>query len=248
MWGGIVLPTVTVVLLAVASLLLLDRITSGEPDLTVTARGEQWWWRIAHEAPDGTSVPTPNELRLPAGRTAEIALGATRVIHSFWAPPLGGKIDMIPGRTTRMLLKPDRAGLWRGQCAEFCGESHAIMAFPVIVMEPDAFRDWLAGQARPAAPPATETARRGEALFAGNGCGACHAVRGTPARGAVGPDLTHLGSRTWLAAGALPMTAEALSAWVRDPGAIKPGARMPGYPMLDEAERGDLAAYLLGLR
>jgi cytochrome c oxidase subunit 2 len=248
MWGGIVLPTATVVLLAVASLLLIDRVTSGSPDLTVAAWGEQWWWRIAHEAPDGTVVPTPNELRLPAGRTAEVELGATRVIHSFWAPPLGGKIDMVPGRTTRMLLKPDRAGIWRGQCAEFCGESHALMAFPVIVMEPPAFREWLAAQAGPAAPPATEAARRGLALFDANGCGACHAVRGTAARGAVGPDLTHLGSRTWLAAGALPMTAEALAAWVRDPDAVKPGVRMPGYPMLSEAERDDLAAYLLGLR
>jgi cytochrome c oxidase subunit 2 len=246
-WGGIVLPTGVVILLALAGLLLLERITSGTPDLTVAARGEQWWWRIAHRAPDGTVVPTPNELRLPAGRTAEIELGATRVIHSFWAPPLGGKIDMIPGRTTRMLLKPERPGTWRGQCAEFCGESHAIMAFPVIVMEPAAFRDWLDAQARPAAPPATEAARRGRALFEANGCGACHAVRGTGAGGSVGPDLTHLGSRTWLAAGALPLTAEALAIWILDPDAVKPGARMPGYPMLSDAERADLAAYLLGL-
>jgi cytochrome c oxidase subunit 2 len=230
------------------SLLLLERITSGVPDLTVAARGEQWWWRIAHRAPDGSVIPTPNELRLPAGRTAEIELGATRVIHSFWAPPLGGKIDMIPGRTTRMLLKPERPGTWRGQCAEFCGDSHAIMAFPVIVMEPAAFGEWLSAQARPAATPETAAARRGQEVFDRNGCGACHAVRGTDARGSVGPDLTHLATRPWLAAGALPMTAEAIVAWVRDPDGIKPGARMPGFPMLTDAEHRDLAAYLMGLR
>lgn len=246
-WGGIVAPTLTIFVLMVVSLFVLDDLTEGTPDLTLHARGEQWWWRIAHEGPGGELVPTPNELRLPAGQRAEIVLTAARVIHSFWAPTLGGKMDMIPGRENRMTLTPTEPGVYRGQCAEFCGEAHAQMAFPVVVMEPADFDDWLAAQAGPAAEPATDAARRGRALFLSNGCGACHTIRGTEAAGAVGPDLTHVGSRLSIGAGTLPATAEAIAGWIAAPEHVKPGVRMPGFGMIGEAEIALIADYLVGL-
>lgn len=247
LWGGIVAPTGVIAALLVAGLLVLDGITGRSPDLSLQARGEQWWWRIAHNGPDGTLVPTPNELRLPAGRTAEIVLTANRVIHSFWAPALGGKTDLIPGRTNRMTLTPDRPGTWRGQCAEFCGEAHAQMAFPVVVMEPAAFDAWLARQAAPAAPPETPARRQGLALFLSHGCGACHTIRGTEARGAVGPDLTHIGSRLTIGAGTLPMGLQAMQDWIAAPERIKPGVRMPAFAMLPQDEIAAIAGYLVGL-
>jgi len=247
-WGGIVAPTLTIFVLMVSSLVLLKEMTAGSPDLTMHARGEQWWWRISHEGPDGEPVPTPNELRLPSGQKAEIVLTAERVIHSFWAPSLGGKMDMIPGRVNRMTLTPTEPGIYRGQCAEFCGEAHAQMAFPVIVMEPDAFQTWLAAQARPALAPQSDAARRGASLFLSNGCGACHAIRGTEAAGAVGPDLTHVGSRLSIGAGTLPATAEAMAEWIAAPQHVKPGVRMPAFDVLGDEAIGLIAAYLSELQ
>jgi cytochrome c oxidase subunit 2 len=246
-WGGIVTPTVTIFVLMVTSLVMLETMTARESELTLHARGEQWWWRIAHEGPSGELVPTPNELRLPVDRTAEVVLTAGRVIHSFWAPSLGGKTDMIPGRVNRTTLTPTETGVYRGQCAEFCGEAHALMAFPVVVMEPAAFDEWLAAQAEPARPPATAAARRGRELFLANGCGACHTVRGTEAAGKVGPDLTHLGSRLSLGAGVLPVTREAVAAWIAAPDHAKPGVRMPAFAVLGDEKLARIADYLVGL-
>lgn len=247
LWGGIVAPTLTIFVLMVASLVLLEEMTRSDPDLTLHANGEQWWWRIAHEGPGGAPVATPNELRLPVDRQAEIRLTATRVIHSFWAPALGGKMDMIPGRENRMTLTPTRTGVFRGQCAEFCGEAHAQMAFPVVVMEPAAFDAWLARQAEPARQPETDAARSGRDLFLASGCGACHTIRGTEAAGRVGPDLTHLGSRLTIGAGILPVTRGALADWITAPEHLKPGVRMPGFGALGEREIGLIATYLAGL-
>ncbi|HUF56303.1 MAG TPA: c-type cytochrome [Thermohalobaculum sp.] len=247
LWGGIVAPTATVLALLVAGLLILDELTDREPTLTLTARGEQWWWRIAHAGPDGEPVPTPNELRLPQGETAEVVLTANRVIHSFWAPTIGGKMDMIPGRTTRMLLTPTKTGVYRGQCAEFCGEAHAQMAFPVVVMEPEAFEGWLAAQAEPAEEPEGAREAKGLALFLSTGCGACHTIRGTEAVGLVGPDLTHVGSRLSIGAGVLPMTQEAMATWIAATEHVKPGVRMPQFGMLPDEEIALMAEYLVGL-
>ena len=247
LWGGLVFPTMTVLALLVSGLTVLDDITGRAADFRVSARGEQWWWRIAHLSPEGEPIPTPNELRLPAGRTAEIELTANRVIHSFWVPSLGGKMDMIPGRTNRITLTPDRTGEFRGQCAEYCGGAHAQMAFRAVVMEPDDFETWLAGQAEPAREPASDAARRGRDLFLASGCGACHAIRGTEAAGRVGPDLTHVGSRTSLGAATLPMTAEAMRRWIAETDHVKPGVRMPQFGMLPAEDIALIADYLLGL-
>ncbi|WP_143535046.1 cytochrome c oxidase subunit II [Roseivivax jejudonensis] len=246
--GGIVFPTLVLGILLAFALSEMPRQREPGSGLTVRVTGESWWWRVEY-LPDGASDPVvaANEIRLPVGQRSEITLNAHRVIHSFWIPALGGKTDMIPGRETRMSLEPTRAGEFRGQCTEFCGESHALMAFGAVVMEPEDFAEWLAKEAEPATSPATEEARRGAAVFRAEGCGACHAVRGTAASGRVGPDLTHVGGRVSLAAGILPMTEDALVRWIRDPEAVKPGAMMPGYDHLPDADLRALAIYLEGL-
>ena len=174
-------------------------------------------------------------------------LTAARVIHSFWAPTLGGKMDMIPGRENRMTLTPTEPGVYRGQCAEFCGEAHAQMAFPVVVMAPAEFEVWLAAQSEPAREPVTEAARQGRDLFLSNGCGACHTIRGTEAEGRVGPDLTHLGSRLTVGAGVLPVSRDTVADWIAAPEHVKPGVRMPAFGMLGDHQVGLIAGYLVGL-
>ncbi|PVA11008.1 cytochrome B [Pelagivirga sediminicola] len=246
--GGVVFPTVVLgALLTYGLSIMPDQRAPGE-GLTLRVTGEQWWWRVEYW-PDGADAPivAANEIRLPAGQRSEVVLNAGRVIHSFWIPALGGKMDMFPGRETRMSLKPEAPGTWRGQCAEFCGASHALMAFEVVAMPPDDFTAWLDAQAASAAPPATEAGARGARIFAREGCGACHAVRGTDARGAVGPDLTHVGGRLSLGAGTLGTTLEDFQTWIAHTGEIKPEVEMPSYDYLADADLADLAAYLKGL-
>lgn len=241
--GGVAFPTVTLAALLIFGLALLpDWVRSDRPDLRIHVTAEQYWWRVAYEMTDGSVVNTANELHLPAGQTAEFVLTSTDVIHSFWIPNLGGKMDVIPGRTNLWRLKPTETGVYRGVCAEFCGPSHALMAFPVVVHEPDEFETWLVGEA------ATATASAGHELFISAGCGACHAVRGTSAGGAVGPDLTHFASRRTMAAGTLPINADSLQSWLLDPSHLKPDVRMPGYASLDATERDALVTYLLDLK
>ena len=241
--GGVAFPTVTLAALLIFGLALLpDWVRSDEPDLRVHVTAEQYWWRVAYELPDGSLVNTANELHLPVGRTVEFVLTSTDVIHSFWIPNLGGKMDDIPGRTNHWRLKPTETGVFRGVCAEFCGPSHALMAFPVVVHESADFEAWLGLEAAPAKEPA------GHALFVAAGCSACHAVRGTSAGGAVGPDLTHFASRRSMAAGTLPISAENLQSWLLDPSHHKPDVRMPGYASLEAAERDALVTYLLDLK
>lgn len=246
--GGIVFPTVVLaILLSYALSIMPDQRAQGD-GMRVEVTGKQWWWQVAYW-PEGAESPvvTANHIVLPTGARAEITLNAEKVIHSFWIPALGGKTDMIPGRTNRMSLEPTVPGEYRGQCAEFCGESHAEMAFGVEVLTPEDFDAWLAREAAPAQAPQTDLAREGRDIFLAEGCGGCHAVRGTPARGTVGPDLTHLASRTLLAAGALPMEREALIDWIADPESVKPGARMPAYDHLPRERIVAMAAYLEGL-
>ncbi len=245
--GGIAFPLVTLGALLVYGLSIMPdlRATGDGPVLRVT--GEQWWWRVEYETADGTTVTTANEIRLPAGQRTTFLLDSKKVIHSFWVPALGGKMDMFPGRVNEMTLGPETPGVYRGQCAEFCGESHAWMAFEAEVMEPAAFDAWLAAEAGDARPPVGGAATRGAELFLNQGCGACHAVRGTEAVGRVGPDLTHVGSRHSLAAGRLGTSVEDFAKWIANPGAWKPGAEMPAYDHLNGAQLTDIARYLEGL-
>jgi cytochrome c oxidase subunit II len=249
--GGVVVPTVVLTGLLVYGLALLPSLLAPAPAdaQRIVVTGEQYWWRVHQRRPDGPGIDTANELHLAAGRPVELHLESHDVIHSFWIPALGGKIDMIPGRHTRLALEPTRAGVFEGVCAEYCGTSHAWMSFVVVVHEDaDALAAWLAGQAEPARAPAGELAARGRARFLAHGCGACHAVRGTAADGVVGPDLTHVGSRRTIAAGLLRSEAPDLREWIARTSALKPGVHMPAFGMLPEDDLEAIAAYLEGLR
>ena len=250
LWGGALLPTALLSVLLVYGLSMLPPLLAPAPEgaLRIHVTGEQWWWRVRYLAPGGDAVELANELRLPVGRPVELVLETRDVIHSLWVPELGAKMDMIPGRTTRLTVHPTRTGVFRGLCAEYCGASHAYMLFEVHVVPDDAFEGWLARQERPAEDPADPLAVRGRAAFLANGCGACHSVRGTPAGGRIGPDLTHVGGRGAIAAGRLPGGAPDFHRWIARPESIKPGARMPAFHMLPPEELRAMAAYLEGLR
>ena len=251
-WGGIAFPVVVLTALLVYGLWVLGTAaartaTPGGPVIEVT--GEQWWWRVRYLDAEGRPLfETANEVRLPVGRTVEFRLRAADVIHSFWVPVLGGKLDMIPGRENVLRLRADAPGTFRGQCAEYCGGPHALMAFGVVAMESEAFQGWMDAQARPAAEPAGAEAARGRELFLGAGCGACHVVRGTPAAGALGPDLTHVGGRESIGAGLLPTHRGTLAGWIAGSQAIKPGNRMPDFNTLPGEDLRALALWLEGLK
>jgi cytochrome c oxidase subunit II len=220
-----------------------------ERDLTrIEVTGEQWWWRIAYSDAGGKRIASANEIRIPVGRVVELTLKSADVIHSFWIPTLGGKVDMIPGRATRLRLQADRPGIFRGQCAEYCGGAHALMAIKAIAMHQREFEDALESEAAPAAEPMTDAGRRGKVLFLAAGCGACHAVRGTEAAGTVGPDLTQIGARRSVGVDTLPMTQANLARFVLDGQHVKPGNNMPPFRIFSAEELDALAAYLLGLR
>jgi cytochrome c oxidase subunit 2 len=210
--------------------------------LAVTVRGWQWWWELRYP---GLDVVTANELHLPVGRPVVLTLEGPDVIHSFWVPQLGGKRDIVPGRVNRLTLTPERAGEYWGQCAEFCGASHANMRLRVIVHEPAAFDRWVATQAAPLPEP-QGAAAEGKGIYARSACVGCHTIRGVSA-GAIGPDLTRFGSRALFGAGLWPNTAEHVVAWLKDPPALKPGAKMPNL-RLSDAEAQALAAYLASLK
>lgn len=248
--GGIVFPLIVLTPLLSYGLAMLPRMLRAAPEGTLKIRvtGEQWWWRVRYFPPRGEPVDLANEIRLPVGAPVELELESPDVIHSFWVPSLGGKMDMIPGRRTRLLLEPTRTGRFRGVCAEYCGTSHALMAFWVVVEEKETFDDWLAAQARPAMEPAEPLAKAGRDLFIANGCGACHSVRGTPADGVVGPDLTHAGGRVSLGAGVFANDRGEFEQWIAHTNEKKPGVRMPSFGMLPSDEVRALAAYLDGLR
>lgn len=247
--GGVALPAAVLFALLFYALRLTGTLTAPGDGLVVYVNGAQYWWRVRYEPPAGAAVESANEIRLPAGQRVEFRLTSSDVIHSFWAPALGGKMDMIPGRETRLVLEPLVPGEYRGACAEFCGESHARMAFAVVVMEPAEFAAWLEQEGSPAVPPATDVARRGARVFIDSGCGACHRVAGTRANGRVGPDLTHAGGRRTLAAGTLPVGPGAFARWVGHPRAVKPGAHMPPYAeILSIEEREALGVWLTSLK
>jgi cytochrome c oxidase subunit II len=249
--GGATVMTVVILFVLLGASIATGRATQSlarHNALAITVVGNQWWWSVEYSFPQASDrVRLANELHLPRGRTAVITLGSNDVIHSFWVPNLHGKIDLIPGRLNEIVLNADRAGVYRGQCAEYCGTQHAHMAFPVIVQEPADFDAWLAAQRQAAAAPESNLERQGASIVTTKSCAMCHAVRGTTAGGRTAPDLTHLASRRSLAAGVLPNTPEALDRWLLDPQAVKPGNKMPN-PGLSSDERAAVVAYLRTLR
>lgn len=246
--GGLAFPILILAAVLGYGLLVMSSrasVEDGPGRLRVTITGEQWWWRVQYTLPDGTRFDSANELHIPVGTPVPVELRTADVIHSFWAPSLAGKLDMIPGRTNVITLTATEPGVSRGQCAEYCGGAHAFMSFHVVASTPEDFDAWSRHTAGPAAVPAQHP---GEGLFTSLGCGGCHTIRGTSAAGIIGPDLTHVGARRSLAAGVLPNDAESFAAWIRDNQHIKPENKMPPFEVLSEQELDRLAQYLESLK
>ena len=240
---GLVGATVVILLLFLVYDFTVGRALAERPSRTLTIEiiGHQWWWEVHYVDPDPSKIVVDaNELHIPAGEPVQVKLSSRDVIHSFWVPNLIGKRDLIPGYTSSLFLNADRPGVYRAQCAEFCGMEHAKMALPVVVHSRDDFAKWLATARTPAAVPNDSSARDGRQVFLAGPCSSCHAITGEPAYGTVGPNLTHLASRKTLGAGTLPNTRGNLGGWVVDPQSIKPGVRMPSNSL----ESKDLRALL----
>ncbi len=221
---------------------------SGPGAVTVDVIGHQWWWEFQyHDVSANEWVNSPNELHIPVGVPVVLKATSRDVIHSFWVPNLHGKRDLIPGMTTHTWIQADRPGVYRGQCAEFCGHQHAHMAFEVVAEPIDKFLRWLQHQRRGAPQPVNDQQKRGHDVFMRGPCVLCHTIRGTAAGSRVGPDLTHLASRRMIAAGTLPMTRGHLAGWVTDSQSIKPGNRMPPN-LVSGQDLQALLAYLETLR
>ncbi|TCT01557.1 cytochrome c oxidase subunit II [Aquabacter spiritensis] len=250
--GGIIFPFVVLTALLVYGLVLtrdLVRAPGTEP-LEIHVTGEQFWWRVHYPAATAETPPlvTANEIHVPVGRPVRFLLTSADVIHSFWIPSLAGKLDMIPGHTNRLLLEAERPGIYRGQCAEFCGSAHALMAFDVVAHTPEAFEAWMRGQREDARQPVTTLRAQGRDLFLESGCGACHTVRGTSAAGTLGPDLTHVGSRRTIGAGLFPTNRGTLAGWIASTQHLKPASKMPSFGVFTGEQLRALAAYLDGLK
>ena len=250
-WCGVVFPAVTLTALLACGVWLTRASigSSGDADAVhIEVVGEQWWWRVAYRQSDGPPIATANEIRIPVGKPIVFTLRSADVIHSFWVPNLGGKVDMIPGRANRLSFTAERPGIYRGVCAEFCGDQHARMAFEVVAVPPHEFDAWLQEQGRPAAEATSEAARRGRDIFLGAGCGACHTVRGTSAAGVLGPDLTHLGARRSVGVDTLAATQANIARFISEGQHIKPGNLMPPFRIFPAGDLDAVAAYLAGLR
>jgi cytochrome c oxidase subunit 2 len=253
MWvlaGGVALPAVVLIPLLILTLKTLSGLTpprSGTaPEVVIT--GYQWWWDVQYTAPsEAGGLRSANEIHIPVGRPVRVQLRSEDVIHSFWVPSLQGKLDLVPGQVNTTWLQADTPGVYRGECAEYCGLQHARMHFRVVALSPSDYKAWLADQRKPAPVPTDSVTTAGHAVFMLSGCSFCHTVQGTPARARAGPDLTHIASRLTLAAGTLPNTPGHLAGWVGNPQAIKPGSLMPRIP-LRPGELHALLAYLGTLR
>ena len=269
-------PALILVLIAVPTIRTIwevDRPTTDPDALLIEAVGRQWWWEFRYPE---LGIVTANEIHVPVGRTVDIRLTSADVIHSFWFPRAGGKRDVVPGHENQLWFKMDSVGVFPGQCAEFCGLSHALMKMEMVSESAEDFEAWVTrqqqsalGTGETAPPPEPAAAVEGEQApepqadpldpelravldagnqaFLGSGCIACHRIDGTVAAGVLGPDLTHVGSRRTIAAGILENTPEEMARWIRDPSAVKPGALMPTLN-LDEDTIRTLVAYLESLK
>ena len=243
--GGAIIPAMILVVVLGVTLVALVRLAepSRASAATIDVVGHEWWWEVTYA--DGSAI-TANEIHVPVGQPVEIRLTSDNVIHSFWVPELSDKLDLIPGKTNTLWLQADTAGEYRGQCAEFCGLAHAMMAFIVVADPPDQYRAWLAHQQEGAAQSTDPLVTRGQEVYFSSACVYCHAVRGTSSAGRVGPDLTHLASREYLAAGTIPNTPGNLGGWILNPEAVKPGSLMPAV-YIPAPDLQALIAYLESL-
>ena len=254
--GGILLPTIVLAVTFLLGERTLGRLPSGrahaaatttEPTIEVT--GRQWWWQVRYRSADLTQeFATANEIHIPVGRPVLIELRSTDVIHSLWVPQLQPKEDLIPGRRNALVLQADKPGEYVAECAEYCGDEHARMAFRVVAESPERYEAWLAQRRAIPAVPAEPEAARGREVFLSNACAFCHAIRGTPAQGVVAPDLSDFATRPTIGAGTVPNTRPMLEGWIMNAPAMKPGTQMPAFPQLDASSLRALTAYLESLR
>lgn len=251
--GGVIAPGLVFLGCFIASLVVMNAVPvegahhmhgMTRPDITVT--GHQWWWQVRYEGDE--TFTTANEIHIPAGRPVTIRLRSADVIHSFWVDELHGKVDLIPGRDNTITIEADVPGRYEGQCAEFCGPQHAQMRIAVVAETPESYKAWRFTQSQPALHPQSEPEISGEHVFETKGCNLCHTVRGTRALATVGPDLTHVASRTMIAGNALPNSHAYLAAWIVRAQSLKPEIEMPNLDQMSGDELTQLVAYLRGLQ
>jgi cytochrome c oxidase subunit 2 len=247
--SAVALTLVTVLFLTGVSYATQKALFATKSDgLTIRVIGHQFWWEVRYEhAEAAQAFTTANEIHIPVGEPVKVKLNSSDVIHSFWVPSLFGKLDLVTGRENEIQFTAARAGVYRGQCAEFCGWQHAHMGVLVVAEPREDFERWRLQQIKAAEPPDDPERQKGQQVFLSSPCVMCHAVRGTPAGGKVAPDLTHIASRQYLAAGTLPMSRGNLAAWIVDPQGIKPGVHMPLIQLQPE-QIDPLVSYLEGLK
>ena len=246
--------TITVVILFVFLLASFSAGRSMTADLahknglTVEITGHQWWWEVRYPDADASNIfTTANEIHIPVGVPVTFSLKGGDVIHSFWVPNLAGKKDLIPGKINTMWLEADKPGVYRGQCAEYCGLQHARMALWIVAEPQEQFNAWRQSQTQTSNPPATDSQKRGQQVFLMSTCVMCHAINGTPAGSNVGPNLTHVASRNMIAAATLVNTREHLAQWIKNSQTFKPGNKMPQNDLSD-ADLQSLVDYLQNLK
>lgn len=241
-WGGLVVPALVVSVVLGATLLTMRNLPAeaGEDAVVIEVVGHQWWWEVYYPQYD---IRSANEIRIPIDRQVELHLSSADVVHSFWVPALGGKLDLLPDRENVMVLEASEPDVYRGVCAEFCGLQHAKMAFHAVATTEVEHLEWVEQASQPADEPHTTLASRGHQVFLDVGCQECHAIDGTEANGLAGPDLTHIASRESIAAGSFDNTTENLVDWITNPQLLKPGVKMPDIE-LDAADVEALVAYL----
>jgi cytochrome c oxidase subunit 2 len=244
-------PLIIVLSLGVASARLIYSISvaptreaspTQSPDIVVI--GHQWWWEVRYPT---SGAITANEIHVPIGKKLCVQVDSADVIHSFWLPQLGPKLDMVPGQHNFLWLQADQAGTFDGACSEFCGDQHAWMRFIVVAESEAQYQDWLVEQAKPAQMPEGAVALAGRSFVVSQTCLNCHEIRGTNASVAAGPDLTHVASRRQLGAGVMENTPVTLERWLANPEEYKPGCMMPNFTLTDE-QLHQVTAYLESLR
>ena len=254
-WGGLAIPLVTLGVIFFFGLRLMASFpihdgmnrTALKPDILVT--GHQWWWEVQYlDGPYDEHFTTANEIHIPARRPVTIELQSADVIHAFWVPELHGKVDMIPGHVNYIRIEADHPGSFAGQCAEYCGEEHALMRLLVVAQDPEDYSAWKQQMLKPAAEPTTADAVAGEQVFLAGPCSMCHTVRGTVAGGRVAPDLTHIASRRNIAANVYPNDTAYLEAWITHAQSLKPDAQMPDMTQFSGIQLRQLVAYLQQLK
>ncbi|WP_082584509.1 cytochrome c oxidase subunit II [Noviherbaspirillum sp. Root189] len=248
--GGIVFPIAVLSMLLVYTFMAAAGMVRADeaPAARIEITGELWWWRVRYLDPQGkVIVETANDVRIPAGQSVEFLVRSDNVIHSFWVPNLAGKMDTIPGHVNRLRIQADQPGIFRGQCAEYCGVQHANMALHVIALPPRDYASWLAAQTQPAREPVEASLQAGKQYFM-HACAQCHTIRGTQAAGKLGPDLTHVGSRYSIAAGTLPNNVGAFAGWIAGSQHIKPGNQMPSFNDLSGEGLRYVAQYMDSLK